>query len=224
MKCICEMVSPADCIADIGCDHAYVPIELVKSKKAKRAIAMDVGEGPLERAKEHIVKENLSGSVTTRLSDGFENFSDGDADAVVMSGIGGMLMIRILSAAVSENKLDSLKEMILSPQSDIEKVRRFLCENGFEISDERIVLEDGKYYFIMKVIHSNSDGKGLSDMEYAYGPILPAKGDELMSVYLKERRKHFAGILEKIKGSGNDRVAEIERELRLIDQAMSLSS
>ena len=115
---------PLDVVADIGCDHGFVPIYLVKQLISPKAIAMDIGKGPLQRAAGHIQESGLEDRIETRLSNGMEQLKIGEVDTVILSGIGGPLMIQILEAG--KEVVQSLKELVLSPQSEVEEVRRYL--------------------------------------------------------------------------------------------------
>ncbi|MBE5827598.1 MAG: SAM-dependent methyltransferase [Butyrivibrio sp.] len=137
------------CVADVGCDHGYVSVYLVQSSIAKSAIAMDVRSGPLAMAKGNVESFGLSDSVETRLSNGLEKLNPKEADALVIAGMGGKLMISILEKK-SLSEL-GIRYAVLQPQSDIYEFRQFLRDNGFIVVDERIVFEDGKYYFPIKV-------------------------------------------------------------------------
>ena len=96
LETIIERMPASGCIADIGCDHAYVAIEAVRRGKAARALACDVRKGPLQQAAEHILCAGLAGKIETRLSDGLEKVAPGEADCVIIAGMGGPLMERIL--------------------------------------------------------------------------------------------------------------------------------
>ena len=146
---VASLVTTGSIVADIGTDHAYIPLYLIQEKKAPGAIAMDVNEGPLLRAEEHVRDAGLTEQIRLRRSDGLEQLSPGECDCAVIAGMGGGLMIRILSAHPEITK--SLKECILQPQSEIERVRSFLLEEGFVFLQEDMVLDDGKYYMMMKV-------------------------------------------------------------------------
>lgn len=148
-----NMVTKGSRVADVGCDHAHTSIWLVKEGIAVNAIAMDVGEGPLSHARENIALYGLEDKITTRLSDGLEKLLPGEADSIVISGMGGTLTTLILSA--NEAVLQSVKELILQPQSDIWMVRRFLREHGFVIADEKMCIEDGKFYNSMKAVQAS---------------------------------------------------------------------
>lgn len=149
LKMVASLVSEGSRVADIGTDHAYIPIFLVQEGKVPSAIAMDVKQGPLKRAEEHIKEAGVKDTVIVRLSDGLQNLGADEADAAVLAGMGGALMIRILQS--NWEITVSLKECILQPQSEVASVRAFLLEKGFSFLKEEMVCEDGKYYPMMKV-------------------------------------------------------------------------
>ena len=151
LRMLAGMVTVGSRLADVGCDHGYLSIELVRSGVCPAAIAMDVREGPLAAAGKHIGEAGLSQYITTRLSDGLGECRAGEADALVCAGMGGRLMERILRADME--KARGMRELILQPQSELPQFRLFLRENGFEIIDEDAVFEDGKYYFAMKAVY-----------------------------------------------------------------------
>ncbi len=150
---ICEMLRDSSktvsCVADVGCDHGYISIYLVQHGIADRAIAMDVRRGPLSGAESNIEEYGQQGKITTRLSDGLKELSKGEADTVVVAGMGGKLMIKI----IEEGKPNALgiRNGILQPQSELPEFRKSIREMGYSILDERIIHEDGKYYFPMRI-------------------------------------------------------------------------
>ena len=137
------------CVADVGCDHGYVSIYLVQKGIADSAIAMDVRKGPLSAAKANIEEYGLADRVQVRLSDGLLELKEGEADALVIAGMGGKLMISILEK--KDLRALGIRTAVLQPQSDISEFREYLRKKGYLIEDEKIVLEDGKYYFPMRV-------------------------------------------------------------------------
>lgn len=98
MQAVAAMVSPGNVLADIGTDHGYVPIALVQEHVIPRAIAMDINEGPLERATAHIREYHLESLIETRRSNGVEMLREGEADSILIAGMGGELIIGILTA------------------------------------------------------------------------------------------------------------------------------
>ena len=169
LQAVADLVTPGMRLADVGTDHAYIPIYLTQNGLVPSAIAMDINKGPLERADTHILEHGLDGKIVTRLSDGLVNLKMEEADTMIAAGMGGGLVIHILNEDPAKTR--SLKELILQPQSELAKVRRYLEEHRFRIVAEDMVEEDGKYYPIMKVIPTEQ--KGL----YAEG--VPAAEEEL---------------------------------------------
>lgn len=150
LQAVSDFVTPGNRVADIGTDHAYLPIYLIQSGRCPGAVAMDIRKGPLERAEEHIAAAGLKSCIKTRLSDGLQNLEPGEADSVVIAGMGGLTVIKILEA--SADLLPHIRELVLEPQSDIAKVRRFLREHNMYTDRENLVLEDGKYYPVLHVV------------------------------------------------------------------------
>lgn len=150
LRAVAGMVTRGSIAADAGCDHAYTAIWLVRQGICPKAVAMDVRSGPLERAVEHIREAGLSDYIDTRISDGVEALCEGEADSLILAGMGGRLIERILTEG--RGRVREMKEVILQPQSETGRVRRFLREQGFLISGEDMVLEEGKYYQIMRAL------------------------------------------------------------------------
>lgn len=148
LTAIANMVSRGKSVCDVGCDHGFVSIYLVQKGIAPFVLAMDVGKGPLAQAQKHVEEAGLTGRITTRLSDGLAAYRENEAECLVIAGMGGPLMSRILSDA----KAGTFTELVLAPQSEIPQFRRFLDEHGFGIVDEELVFEDGKYYPVMKAV------------------------------------------------------------------------
>ena len=96
MTAVAALVPTGTCVADIGTDHGYVPIFLVEQGIVRKAVAMDVNRGPLERARIHITEKGLSDRIETRLSDGLKKLNVGEVDTIIAAGMGGGLIIRIL--------------------------------------------------------------------------------------------------------------------------------
>ncbi len=166
LETILSLIDPCRRLADIGCDHAFVPIEAVRRGLADTAIASDIGKGPLEGAAKHIKEAGLSEKIDLRLADGLKGIAVGEADVIVITGMGGMLLRRIL-----EDGADLIKDatLILSPQSDEQLVRDYLVNAaGRAILAEKCIIDEGKPYFIIKAVPGKCGAK-YSDFELAYG-------------------------------------------------------
>lgn len=214
------LVSYGSRLADVGTDHGYIPIWLAEQGVIRSAVAMDINRGPLLRAQENIRRHRLEEKIETRLSDGLAELRAGEADSVVIAGMGGSLMVKILKEG--KEALGTVKELVLQPQSDIDKVRRLLQENEYCIASERIVLEDGKFYPMMRAVHGKM--AALSDIEAMYGPCLLRGRDGCLKLYLERERQTLrrveAGLAENSTEKARERRTEIQDRLRQIEEAL----
>ncbi len=206
---LASMVSKNSKVADIGTDHALLPIKLVLEGTAQCAIAMDLRSGPLERAREHIKAYGLEEKIQTRLSDGMRELRENEADSIVIAGLGGELMIEILRAR--EDLFH--KEFILSPHSEWKAVRKYLREQGLNIVDEDMVLDErNKYYIMLKVKGSahrdGNDSRGnhgktvdpdASGRYDCFGAILIQKKHPVLLSYLDREEKMYMRILNDLR-------------------------
>lgn len=195
LETIIERMPASGCIADIGCDHAYVAIEAVRRGKAARALACDVRKGPLQQAAEHILCAGLAGKIETRLSDGLEKVAPGEADSVIIAGMGGPLMERIL-----QGRLADFGHFVLSPQSEIPHFRRFLLAAGMQIDEETMLIDEGKYYVIFNVskrADASSDPMYVTEEDFLYGGRLLRRLDPVLKSFLEKEKTRYEGILRQ---------------------------
>lgn len=155
LKCVAGLVNKGARVADIGTDHAYLPIYLVQNGISNKVYACDVRKEPLRRAKLHIDEYGLSDKITTQLCDGLKGINKGDVDTVTICGMGGKLMKNILKAGI--DKLGDNTQLVLSAQSELRDFRKYLIEAGIYIKSEHMLLEDGKYYFIFDCVYNTQD-------------------------------------------------------------------
>ena len=241
---VANLVEPAAFLVDIGCDHGFLAIDLVKSCKAERALCTDINEGPLERAREHIRDYNLSDRIDTCLSDGLKallNIEDKgkyNFDACTICGMGGLMGVKIIFEA--DEFFRNMKCFYLQLQSDIELVRIFLKEYGYEILFEDMIFEDGKYYTVMKV--RNICKKDPFGCDYDVLPYRLKEQYDLLSVeesveykypfYYGEDREVYSDFLEfminkyeqikKYLPEDSDRLPVIDKELAIMNKAKSV--
>lgn len=221
---IAQMVTPGNRLADIGTDHGFLPLYLLEQGRIPSALAMDVNVGPLERAKEHIETSNCQPYIETRLSDGLEKLIPGEVDTVVIAGMGGGLMVRILTAELC--KLEGLKELILQPQSEVQEVRKCLADIGFSIADEDMLVEDEKYYVVIKATPSTGcddtpsyscgqgtvDGIAVEVLEALYGPVLLAKKHPVLKAWLEREIGISQEIIDRLSGEDVGEKARVRRQ------------
>ncbi len=216
---LADMVTEGSRLADVGTDHGYVPLCLCGQKRIKRAIAMDVNQGPLERAKAHIREAGMEGQIETRLSDGLTALRAGEADTILIAGMGGPLTIRILREGA--HALPGVKELILQPQSEIGEVRRFLRENGWQIVREDILQEDGKYYPMFRAVPAEAP-ESCSEEEYRFGKTELQESPQVLLEFLEKRirvnESICAGLPEGDEERIRERKREVEQELALLQK------
>lgn len=224
LRTVAGMVTKGNRVCDVGCDHGFVSIYLVQQGISPKVLATDLREGPLRAAREHVAAYGLEEQIETRLSDGLHNYEAGEADALICAGMGGGLMMRILEA--EREKTDSFREMVLQPQSETQRFRRFLRERGSVILDEEMVEEDGKFYQVIRAagkdaLSMTTDcSDELCKLEDRYGPVLLRKKTSVFLSFLEREAAVFEEILANLREQGlaeekrSARYAEVELLLR----------
>lgn len=224
MTAIAEMVPHCGVVADVGCDHGFVSIYLIQNAVAEKVIAMDVNKGPLERAREHVEKRCLQGYIDLRLSDGLAQIAEEDqVAAVVIAGMGGVLMVRILQEALVDRGLP-IPELILQPQSDPALLRSFLRAHAYTIVEEKMVCEEGKYYQMLRAV---SGGNRIAEADYeseisdAFGPLLLKEKNPVLLQYLQKEIMKFEHILMTMQEK-QSQDAQVSEKLEFLKKAMAL--
>ncbi len=227
LKAVADLVTPGNRVADIGCDHAYTSIYLAKNDISPRIIAMDVNQGPIDRANENIIKYGYEDKIETRKSDGLEKLREYEVDTIVIAGMGGALTLQILTNHLPVMK--SVKELILQPQSEIYKVRQMLQEYGFLVTKENMLKEDGKYYVMIKalkkdVVSDTTKFELMKEEHFHYGRLLLEQKLPVLKEFLLWEASICKGILDALAVEESEktqvREAEIKEKLQLIDQGL----
>lgn len=214
LETIASFVPEGSAVADIGTDHGYIPIHLVLEGKAKHAIAMDVRKGPLLRAQAHIHEAGLEAHVEVRLSDGLLKLEQNEADCVVIAGMGGELIIHILEEG--RGLWEGIPHWVLSPHSELDKVRRFLEEQEFFIERETMIKEEGKFYTVMGINRMNKAGeKDEREISYRYGRSLIESKDPVLKEYLKKEEEQLEQIMSGLSESQTEAAVRRMEELKL---------
>lgn len=147
LQACADFVRQGTRVCDVGTDHALLPCELVKQGKATAALAADVHEKPLAGARKTIRASGCADRVTTRLSDGLQQILPEEADDVVIAGMGGELMARIVLEC--DWLRTDTKRLILQPMTQAPLLRQALAQNGFRVLEERAVWENGHSYTVL---------------------------------------------------------------------------
>lgn len=177
---VASLVRKGSTVADVGTDHAYVVAYLMENGIIEKAIASDINKGPLENARQTLIDCGITDKVTLILSDGLQNIPENSANDIVIAGMGGILISEILEKApwVKNEKV----QIIAQPMTHAETLRKWLCENGFEIRRE-VASTDGKrlYVAISAEYTGNKDEKSKA---YHYVGELINNSDELSMKYI----------------------------------------
>lgn len=170
LRTVADFVCGGALVVDVGCDHAILPIELVRKNKVGRVIACDIGEGPLASANRNIKRAGLEEVIETRLSDGLNKILPDEVDHIVIAGMGGDLIARIIGNA--EWTRDKKYCFILQPMTSADDLRVWLCQNGYKIEKEKPVYDAGRLYTV--IVSAFSGDKIEMSPEYPYiGEVLP---------------------------------------------------
>ena len=199
LQAVADMVPKGSKAADIGCDHAYVSLYLVQNHIARNVIAMDVNKGPLQKAKENVEKYGYHDVIDLRLSDGAKKLQKEEADVLLIAGMGGGLVQKILSDSIDIVK--ECKALILQPQSEIANVRKYVEKIGFQIVEEKILMDEGKFYMMFRAEKTEENVLELSETEYKYGKHLLEKKDACLHDFLKKEKKKYEQILAQLEKS-----------------------
>lgn len=182
LECIKSMVPKCNVAADIGTDHGYIAEMLLRENIANKVIATDLNKGPLQRAIEYLTQKNLDSYCNFRLGSGLTVLKEGEAEAVIIAGMGGELISNILD--ISKEISHSIKYFVLQPMTGVDKLRKYLYENNYKIVDENIVKEYHHYYFIIKVEIGYAQIE--DDIYYEISKHLLHKKDEIMIEYMNK--------------------------------------
>ncbi len=213
-------------LCDVGCDHAHVPIRLLQEEKIRAAILLDVLPGPLRKAAENLARYQMTDRCRLLRSDGLDEYSPEDAQVLLISGLGGMLIADILLRDPGKTK--SFRHIVLQPQSEQVSARRALRDLGFVISDERLVAEEGKYYPVIlagraKETIAPASGDEYGELGLYYGPVLLSRKDRILQQYLSRGRTKAIQILSQLPEKESEKRREVEEELSRILRAMQIT-
>lgn len=194
-------------IADIGCDHGKLSYYLISTDRASLVIATDISEGSLKKARELAYDNGVSELMQTRLGDGLSPIADGEADTVVIAGLGGDVISGILAAAREEGK--HFSHYVLSPNTHPEKVRRELANQAHKIVYDGIVECGGKRYTVIK---TEEGVQQLDELQILFGAFYA--DSEKFAEYAQAELEYKMNILEKHWDAElEDRVSKLKAAL-----------
>ncbi len=193
LSAVASMVRKNSIVADIGTDHGYLLAWLIENGISASGIAADINKGPLENAKRTVIDAGISDKVELILSNGLENIPENSCDDIVLAGMGGNLIVDILSACSWIYKKNL--HIVAQPMSHGEVLREFYVKNGFEILKERTVADGKHLYCIISAVYTGVKTK--NDISYIYLGKLTENKDEITKKYINRilsalEKKHSA--------------------------------
>ena len=216
LKLIADKIPQCNIIADIGTDHAYIPIYAIQNGLCKKALATDIRKGPVEIAKRNIGQYGLQEYIEARLGNGLGSIMENEADVIVITGMGGTLIEEILFNGLE--KARQAKLLILQPMNAGEVVRKWLYENGFEINNEALTQEGNKIY---NVICSSWSGQcsRYDDYYYFVGYMLLNGSDPLLKNYLQKKLKQLEIKIDGV-GKTENKPENIQKIIEMKDRLL----
>ena len=227
MKTISDAVLVGRPCADIGTDHGLIPIHLLKTGRVPFCILCDITDGPLIKASRNMSGSGLSAaSYSIRKGDGIAPVEPGEADTVIIAGMGGELIRDIMAA--DPEKADTFSRFVLQPRSKSSVLRRWLIDNGYAIVNELLAREDRRISQIIVVEHANRtklENEVFDDeLDYFIPPFLYERQNPLLKDFLKMKRTSVLMILENLTHSDNPDLNEKrsfwKQRLNQIDERM----
>lgn len=206
LRTIAETVREGMITADIGTDHAFLPVYLLKNGICKKAYACDIGEGPLQSAVFNICENNLEDSIEAIRSDGFDCVPE-DAECAVIAGMGVFTATGILERGI--DRIKGMKQIVIQVNRNTDRLRKWISDHHFLIDDEKTVYENGFDYEI--VSFSSAYHEGYTEEEQLLGPVLMRKKDEAFLAYCSRRLAKNEEIL-KLCADDRERTAQLNKQ------------
>lgn len=224
LKTVADMIKRGNVVADIGTDHAYLPVYIVKNNITDRVIAMDVRKGPLNKALNNVQQYGVSKNIELRLSDGLKELKPSEADTVTICGMGGQLIQTILENG--KDKITEKTQLIVSPQSEIRDFRKYLYDNSYYVEQEKMIDEDGQFYLIIECYKNNVESSVISDGDrtssiseevfFRYGRTLLEQKNQSLYKYLIKEKQTTESIYNKVSLI-KEKDTAVERRLRQLE-------
>jgi tRNA (adenine22-N1)-methyltransferase len=209
LQAVAELVKPGLKLADIGTDHAYLPIYLIQQGKSPLAVAIDIHRGPYESALKQVALQGLEDKISVILGNGLEPLQHRQVDVVVLAGMGSATMIEILEA--KPELVLKLQQLVLQPMVGVGQMRKWLVENGWAINNEILVKDDG---FIYTVLSALPGEQSISDwLTLELGPILLKEKPPLLKDYISKMLSDYENVLINLAQTQSQEVKQKRLDL-----------
>ncbi|MCC0630086.1 MULTISPECIES: class I SAM-dependent methyltransferase [unclassified Clostridioides] len=207
---IASLVSDGKKIADIGTDHGYIPVYLLKKGRVPFAVLADVNKGPLDNARKEVIQNNLLDKVDLRLGSGIEILEIGEVEEVIIAGMGGILISELLEA--KKEVAHSIEKLILQPMQAQEELRRYLLNNGYEIFKEVLVREDFRIYEIIVAKYTGKNTIIEDEIYYEVGIKLLENKGSLFNDFIEKKIKTYSSIVSNLEGKNGETIDKKREE------------
>ena len=207
---IASLVSDGKKIADIGTDHGYIPVYLLKEGKVPFAVLADVNKGPRDNAHKEVIQNNLLDKVDLRLGSGIEILEIGEVEEVIIAGMGGILISELLEA--KKEVAHNVEKLILQPMQAQEELRYYLLNNGYEILEEVLVREDFRIYEIIVAKYTGKNTIIEDEIYYEVGIKLLENKDSLFNDFIEKKIKTYSSIVNKLEGKNGEAIDKKRKE------------
>lgn len=218
LETIAQLVPRGSVLADIGTDHAYLPVWLIEQGKIERAIAGDIAAGPCQAARATVAQHGLQQKVEVRMGSGLAVLKPGEAGCITIAGMGASTMISILEAdmAVAE----SAELLVLQPMAGAASLRAWLTSHGWQLVEEELVDDAPHFYEIISARRGVSPE--LSAVERAVGPVLLAKGHVLLQEQIARQLASCEQLLTGMGKSERARASAKYQEAEALYKALEV--
>ncbi|MCC0685176.1 SAM-dependent methyltransferase [Clostridioides sp. ZZV15-6383] len=207
---IASLVTDGKKIADIGTDHGYIPVYLLKKGRVPFAVLADVNKGPLDNARKEVIQNNFLDKVDLRLGSGIEILEIGEVEEIIIAGMGGILISELLEA--KKEVAHSVEKLILQPMQAQEELRRYLLNNGYEILEEVLVREDFRIYEIIVAKYTGKNTIIEDEIYYEVGIKLLENKDSLFNDFIEKKIRTYSSIVSKLEGKNGESIDKKREE------------
>lgn len=195
LEAVANLANPTTVVADIGTDHGYIPIYLVQSKEVRHVIATDMNADPLNKARRMVQRYRLEASISLRLGNGLEVLEPGEAETLILAGMGGVLIAEILTAAPAV--VNQAQQLILQPVQAAPALRRYLATHGYRILEEVLIQEDHRFYEIISARFENLPAYEPEPVWLEVGSFLKQQPEAVANAFVNRKIRLFT---QKYKG------------------------
>ena len=207
LRAVADLVEPGLPALDVGTDHAYLPVRLVKEGVCPSAAAVDIRVSPLENARRNVEKSGLSDRIDLWLGDGLSGVEPGRFGTVIIAGMGGELIADIIASSALARDRGTV--FVLQPMTRASELRKYLCENGFTITRETAVADSGRDYLCVRAVYTGDTSRS-GDLRFYHTGLLESVGNGAARSLLKKEKGIILARLRGLPSGSREAIALTE--------------